>query len=254
MIPLKDHIPTRRVAIVVPLLIAINAFVFLFVQKPFAGEIEQTKFFICEAAIPYEVTHGELLSEAPPGELDSPTAHAFASFQARTCPNKNVWLSIVASMFMHGGWLHIIGNMLFLFVFGNNVEDELGRFSFVAFYLASGVAATYTQSFLQPGSFVPMIGASGAVAGVLGAYILLHPRARVTTLIMFIFITVAELPAAVVLGLWFLLQIFQSVGSVAGDAGGVAYFAHIGGFVAGMLLLMLFRPSRPQRPEYVYDD
>lgn len=254
MIPLKDHNPTRRVAVVVPLFIAANVFVFLFVQKPFADEVEQTQFFICEAAIPYEVTHGELLSEAPPASLDGPLARAFAAFQERSCPDKNVWLSIVASMFMHGGWLHIIGNMLFLYIFGNNVEDELGRGVFVLFYLASGVAATYTQSFIESGSSVPMIGASGAVAGILGAYILLHPRARVTTLIVFIFITVAELPAVVVLGVWFLLQVFQSVGSVAGSAGGVAYFAHIGGFIAGMLLLTLFRPSRPSRPEYLYED
>jgi membrane associated rhomboid family serine protease len=144
-------------------------------------------------------------------------------------------------MFMHGGLLHLAGNMLFLWIFGNNIEDSMGRVRFVAFYLAGGVVALLAQTALEPDSMVPTIGASGAVAAVLGGYAVLYPRARVFTLVIIIlFITVIELPALLVLGLWFVIQLLYGAAELAqpvGGAGGVAYFAHIGGFAFGMLLI-----------------
>jgi membrane associated rhomboid family serine protease len=160
-------------------------------------------------------------------------------------------------MFLHGGWLHIAGNMLFLWVFGNNVEDRLGRLVFVGFYLLGGIAAMLLQLAFGAGSTLPTLGASGAIAAVLGAYLVLFPRARVTTLVIFFFITWIQLPAAVVLVGWFVLQIFSGVGQLGTDvSGGVAYWAHIGGFAFGAAVTwMFFRgrrmdPSIPPRPDY----
>lgn len=253
MIPIRDHNPTSRPAVLVPILIGINAVVFFFVQPTLDDADEQTIFFVCNAAIPYEVMHGEhVLDGVREGGLTAQDARLFAIVQQARCPEKNVWASIVQSMFFHGGFLHIAGNMLFLWVFGNNIEDRLGRLRFLLLYFIAGLVATYAQSVLNASSVIPMIGASGAVAGVLGAYLLLYPHARVTTLVIFFFITWIELPAVVVLGLWFLLQVFQQAGSVAGEASGVAYMAHIGGFVAGMLLLLALLPrrARPQRARF----
>ncbi len=162
--------------------------------------------------------------------------------------------SIVAmfvSMFLHGGWLHLGGNMLFLWVFGDNIEDRLGHGRYLIFYLASGVAATLAHAAMNPGSGVPSIGASGAIAGVLGAYLILFPKQRITTLIpIFIFITVREIPAIVLLGFWFVLQLFVGTVSLGGslhEQGGVAYFAHIGGFLTGMVLVILMGGLRRRR-------
>src|SRR5439155_24575741 len=156
--------------------------------------------------------------------------------------------SVLESMFLHGSILHIAGNMLFLWIFGNNVEDRLGKVKYIIFYLLSGLAAAYAQSAVFPNSAVPLIGASGAIAGILGAYLLMFPRARIVSLVFFFLITWVALPAWVIIGLWFLMQLVSSVGSVAGNTG-VAYMAHVGGFIAGMLLLLVFRPRRPeQRP------
>ncbi len=150
-------------------------------------------------------------------------------------------LSVVTSMFLHGGWMHLIGNMLYLWIFGNNVEDAMGHGRFVAFYLLCGLAAAFAQAFQDPSSTVPMIGASGAIGGVLGAYLLLYPQARVLVLIPlgFFFYTL-RIRALYVLGFWFLLQFFLSA-MTAGQQGGVAYWAHIGGFLAGMALILPFR-------------
>ena len=165
--------------------------------------------------------------------------------------------SIVISMFLHGGFLHIASNMLYLWIFGDNVEDRLGHFRYLLFYFLCGFGATFAHAVFSPASQLPAIGASGAIAGVLGAYLLLWPHARVLTLIPIIFfITVRELPAVFILGLWFVLQFFSGIGSlglpVAQNAGGVAYFAHIGGFVSGILLVFLFggfrRPRRREPP------
>jgi membrane associated rhomboid family serine protease len=145
-------------------------------------------------------------------------------------------------MFMHGGLFHIAGNMLYLWIFGNNVEDTLGHGRYLVFYLASGVAAALAQTAVGPDSAVPMVGASGAISGVLGAYLLLFPHARVTTVIIFgFFWRLVQIPAVVVLGFWIVVQVLNGLGSF-GASGGVAFFAHIGGFLAGMGLLFVLRP------------
>ena len=151
------------------------------------------------------------------------------------------WLTIFSSMFLHGGWMHLIGNMLYLWVFGNNVEDAMGHRRFIVFYLACGLLAALTQAVLNPDSEIPMIGASGAISGVLGAYLLLHPHARILVVIPIVIVIYTPWIAAYwVLGFWFVLQLINSLTS-ASDVGGVAYGAHIGGFVAGMLLIPLFK-------------
>jgi len=152
------------------------------------------------------------------------------------------WVATVTSMFLHGGWMHLIGNMLYLWIFGDNVEDAMGHTRFVVFYLASGLAAVAAQSFVNPESTVPMIGASGAISGVLGAYLLLYPHARVLTLIPLGFFTrLIYLPAVLVLGLWFVLQLVSSALTANKEGGGVAFAAHVGGFVAGMALVPLLK-------------
>jgi len=257
VIPIRDHNPVSRRIVIVPVLVAINIVVFLFVQptlRTFGDDsreaaVEQTVFVACTASIPYEVTHGRLVADAPGGAVRGRIADVVGTVERARCPDKNVWLSLLASMFLHGGLLHIGGNMLFLIVFGNNIEDHLGATRFTLFYLLCGVAATYGQALVNPNSAVPLVGASGAIAGVLGAYLLLYPRARVTTLvIVFFFITSLELPAAIVLGLWLLIQVFQGVGSVTGSVGGVAYFAHLAGFLAGAILIKtIFAPGPARR-------
>ncbi len=149
-------------------------------------------------------------------------------------------LTIFTSMFLHGGWMHLLGNMLYLWIFGDNIEASLGHGRYLVFYLLCGVAAALSQALSAPGSEVPMIGASGAIAGVLGAYLILHPRANVKVFVFMIFITTVNIPAFIVLGFWFAMQLLSSASASAGEAG-VAFLAHIGGFVAGMVMLFLFR-------------
>jgi membrane associated rhomboid family serine protease len=168
------------------------------------------------------------------------------------------WVTLFSSMFMHGGILHIAGNMLFLWVFGNNIEDSMGPAKFVIFYLLAGLVALYSQALIDPGSTAPTIGASGAVAGVLGAYALLHPGARVLTLIFIIFfVTLVEIPALILLAVWFVLQFIPALGQVAVETGGdqgIAYFAHVGGFLFGLAAIKLFATRRaepePRLPVY----
>ena len=148
------------------------------------------------------------------------------------------YLTMFTSMFMHGGWMHLIGNMLFLWIFGNNVEDYFGSIKFLFFYLASGLAAVALFTIFGPNSEVPLVGASGAIAGVMGAYMVLHPRAKITTLIIFIFIQIIHLPAKTVIGIWFAMQLFMSLTQTS-SGGGVAYLAHVGGFLFGWGLLRL---------------
>jgi rhomboid family protein len=153
------------------------------------------------------------------------------------------WATLFTSMFMHGGWMHLGFNMLFLWIFGDNVEDSMGHVRYLAFYLACGVAAALAQAVVNPNSTIPMIGASGAISGVLGAYLLLHPRATVRTVIFLgIFVTMMHLPALIVLGLWFLMQLVSAAFSTSGEAG-VAFWAHVGGFVAGLALVPFFKKS-----------
>ncbi|HEV3473922.1 MAG TPA: rhomboid family intramembrane serine protease, partial [Actinomycetota bacterium] len=182
-------------------LIAINVAVF-FLWQPITGTPrQQARFFFCHGAIPDELF----------GLQPIPAV-------AQACGGKSVLVSLFTSMFLHGGFLHIAGNMLYLWVFGNNVEDRMGRTTFVLFYLVAGVVAAYAEAFAHPSSQIPLVGASGAIAGALGAYLVMFPHARVVTLIpLFFFLQVAELPAVLVLGFWFVLQAFQGVGALAGD-------------------------------------
>jgi len=166
-------------------------------------------------------------------------------------PNHLHAVSLLTSMFLHGGWLHLIGNMWFLWIFGDNIEDILGHGKYLAFYLLCGLAAGGAHVLLNFGSHIPTIGASGAVAGVMGAYLVKFPRSRILTLVpVFVFLTTFELPAYIILAYWFVIQFFSGVGSVAyfqSSRGGVAWFAHVGGFVAGILLIYLMRPHEPYR-------
>ena len=153
----------------------------------------------------------------------------------------NPYLTIFTSMFMHGSWMHLIGNMVFLWIFGDNIEDSMGHKKFIVFYFVSGICAALLQAIIDPGSDIPMIGASGAIAGVLGAYLVLHPKANVNVLFwLFIFITVIKVPAFIVLSIWIISQFFSAS---VGSEGGVAYFAHIGGFIGGAFLISFFKDS-----------
>ncbi len=244
MFPLKDNIPTRRFPILTVALIAANIAMFFAFQGAFTAE--QSAFderVVKYGAIPYELSHpGETCEVGAGGTRLSCEGQQGVSGEAADQPS--TWLTILTSMFMHGGLLHLLGNMLFLWVFGNNIEDSMGRARFLGFYVLGGVAALAAQTVIDPGAAVPTIGASGAVAAVLGGYALLYPRARVVTLVFIVIIfTVIELPALLVLGAWFLLQAFNGVTEIAqpvAGGGGVAYFAHIGGFVFGLAAVRLF--------------
>jgi membrane associated rhomboid family serine protease len=226
MIPLRDNIPTRRTPVVTYAFIAANILVYFFWQR---GGLTlgdpSSAHYICHlqnwAAIPYEVTH--------PGDQ---------VLIARGCgtPDAPTYLTLFTAMFMHGGLLHLGGNMLFLWIFGNNVEDAMGPVKYVIFYLLGGVAALALQIVFDPSSTIPTLGASGAIAAVLGGYIVLFPRAKVITVIFIVFFfTILELPALLVLGIWFLEQALFAARGIGSSGGGVAYFAHVGGFVFGLL-------------------
>jgi membrane associated rhomboid family serine protease len=241
--PLKDNIPTRRFPVLTVALILANVVMFVVFQNAgvgFGGASVSESRVIEYGAIPYEVSHpGEQCIPRGRGIACGPEAQAERIVGQDLAPT---WLTVLTSMFMHGGLLHIGGNMLFLWIFGNNIEDSMGRVRFLLFYVLGGVAALAAQTFFDPDAAVPTIGASGAVAAVLGGYALLYPRARVITVIfIIIFFQFIELPAMIVLGLWFLLQLFYGTSELAGGAaGGVAYWAHIGGFVFGLVFIKLF--------------
>ncbi|HEX5984225.1 MAG TPA: rhomboid family intramembrane serine protease [Solirubrobacterales bacterium] len=281
MIPLKDDIPTERYPIVTVALIIACVLVFAWQLSFSDSEPHSTAYSVISertantieyGAIPYRLLNPgaecELgAAEVSPGEAEAAVvcrgteeyreAAALHRDNRATIPAPEPldappwYLTILTSMFMHGGFLHIVFNMLFLWVFGNNVEDAMGRLKFLLFYLAGGAAAVYAQALIDPSSTVPTIGASGAVAAVLGAYALLHPRARVHTLVFVVFIiTVVQIPAFVLLAIWFLLQFLPALGQVtAPDVAGesVAYMAHIGGFVFGLLLVRLLARKAPGR-------
>ena len=237
MFPLKDDIPTRRFPILTVLLIVANVLMFFVFQEAYFGSQDVFDSRVVEyGAIPYEITHpGDQCVSINPAQIEC------ASGGDGLAPT---WLTILTSMFMHGGLLHLGGNMLFLWIFGNNIEDSMGRARFILFYLLGGLAAVVAQTVIEPNAAVPTIGASGAVAAVLGGYALLYPRARVVTLLfIIIFFTIIELPALLVLGGWFLLQALNGASDLATPAaggGGVAYFAHIGGFLFGLASIKLF--------------
>jgi len=257
--PLKDNIPTDRFPFVTVALIAINVFVFLFLQHPTGFSSVDNETVVKYGAIPYELTHpgkhcGYGDKVAPGGKLVTSTkgtvvcegtvvqtSEGPTRIRSVTGSQPSTWVTIFTAMFMHGGFLHIIGNMLFLWIFGNNVEDAMGPLKFLVFYLLSGIAALTLQVAFNTDSTVPTIGASGAIAGVLGAYMRLFPFSNVLILIPIIFIPFFfPLPAFIYIALWFVMQVVQGLGStLVPQAGGIAWWAHIGGFLAGMLLVPL---------------
>ncbi len=220
MLPLRDNIPHRRPPYVTVGLLILNVVVFL-----------------------YEVSLGSYLNEFL-------FHYGFVPrliFSDLSLSHKVI--PLFTSMFLHAGWWHLIGNMWFLWIFADNVEDEMGHFSFLVFYILCGLAATFTHFIMNFGSDIPTVGASGAIAGVLGAYIRMFPRARVLTLIpFFMFLEIVEIPAFVFLGFWFIYQFLLGLSSLGGVGAGIAFWAHIGGFVAGMYLLRFFR----KKPRYYY--
>jgi membrane associated rhomboid family serine protease len=254
LIPLKDNIPTRAFPYLTVALIVINVIVYLFVQH---GGISSPsdKSVVKYGLIPYELTHpGKHCDLDPSGNI---LCEGQAGVSGHASSQPNTYLTLFTSMFMHGGLLHIAGNMLFLWIFGNNIEDSMKRWKFVIFYLLGGLVANLAQVAVDPSSTAPGVGASGAIAAVLGGYALLYPRARVVTAVILIFfITLLELPALLVLGGWFLLQVLDASVNSPLNGGGVAYFAHIGGFLFGLVLIKLFadRPNtdyfQPRLPVY----
>jgi membrane associated rhomboid family serine protease len=261
VIPLKDYNPTRRPAIVTLLILGACIVIYFFVQPTGQGSLleadpdrqaeqvtKEIEFSLYNAAIPCELVEGEPLSQeevVATFEQGDATACSGRDDSPPFYPNKNVYLAVLFSMFLHGGLLHLGGNMLFLWVFGNNIEDKLGPFKFAAFYLVAGLAATAAHVAVQPSSTVPMVGASGAIAGVMGAYLIMFPNVRIRSLIILgFFIFFRDISAKWLLGFWFVMQFFTAPNS------GVAWMAHVGGFVFGVLVGLMWRAnSRPQRQE-----
>ncbi len=238
MIPIGDESHPGGLPIVNLVVIAVNVLVFVVLQLP------SDAFTYAYSAIPQEITRG--IDLIGPQEIALPDGQR-AVIEHADGPEP-IWLTLFTSMFMHGGWLHLGGNMLFLFVFGDNVERFLGSIKYLAFYVVCGIAAAYAQIFTAPDSIIPTLGASGAISGVLAAYLLYFPRNRVRVLVGMRFVT--EVPALMMIGLWALLQFVNGFGAitVSEQTGGVAYWAHIGGFVAGLALAFLLRAITPSRP------
>jgi rhomboid family protein len=230
MFPYRDENETQRPAIITAGIIALNVLVWIFVQG--AGADLPLASSVCNLGlIPGELT------------LSLPVGSRFPMGEGILCvtdPGRQV-SHIITSMFLHGSWMHLLGNMWFLWIFGNNIEDSMGRLRFVVFYLLCGLAAAMGQVLAAPDSVIPMVGASGAISGVMGAYLILFPKVRVFALVPLIFIfTSISMPAWVMLGYWFLIQFISGLASVGGDVGGVAFWAHVGGFIAGVALVKLF--------------
>jgi membrane associated rhomboid family serine protease len=265
MIPLKDYNPTKRFAFVTFLIIVVCVVVYVFVQPVGQAPIfesdpnkaqetmnSELRFDLYNAAIPCEVVTGDPLSrdEIARTFLEQPSdtnACERNDTSPPLYPDKSVYLAVVFSMFFHGSWLHLLGNMLFLWVFGNNIEDRFGVARYVVFYLASGLAATVAHVAVQPNSTVPIVGASGAIAGVMGAYLVLFPNVRIRSLLILgFFVLFRDISAKWLLGFWFLLQFFT------GPNSGVAWMAHVGGFVFGLLIGLIYKAiDRPTQPQQV---
>jgi membrane associated rhomboid family serine protease len=220
MIPLKDDIPTQTVPLITIGIIVLNVVVYIYQLSLPSERLEV--FLFRYGAIPNHLTHPFFQVQSFP----------------QTIPPA---LTIFTAMFLHGSFIHLLGNMLYLWIFGNNVEDFLGHGKFILFYMVSGFFAAFIHTFSDFNSSIPMIGASGAIAGILGAYLILFPRANVSTLFIFIiFFKIIKVPAVLILGLWFLIQLLN-----AGNEGGsVAWYAHVGGFLTGVFLIRSFRPIR----------
>src|SRR5882757_325321 len=248
VIPIRDDNPTTTKPVLTIAIIAVCIYIYGFVQPHNTGEVE---FLARHAAIPCEVVHGQpisnSLSRQCDGQLQIPGLPA--SSTTEPFPHKNVFLAIVVSMFLHGSWFHVLGNMLFLWIFGNNIEERLGPVGYAVFYLVAGVVAAFAHIATQANSTVPVVGASGAIAGVMGAYLVLYPKARVLTIIpLFIFLQFVYLPAYVVLALWFVMQFFTNPNT------GVAVAAHIGGFIFGAAIGLAVKgvtpPAPPPEPDW----
>ena len=257
MIPLKDHNPTRRFPILTVVLIAANLVVFFLIQRPFDRGLDDAAFTYETAAIPCEIVEGRPLTDTEilttfgdsdgDGREDSPKdteacgAGGDGAGDDSAFPGKNVWLAVFYSMFLHGSFLHIGGNMLYLWIFGNNIEDRMGPLAYLGFYIASGLVATVAHVLVQPNSTVPVVGASGAIAGVMGAYMVLFPDVEIrSAIILVFFFFIRDIRAKWLLGFWFVLQFLTN------PASGVAWVAHVGGFVFGALVaLALRRRLRP---------
>lgn len=208
MFPIRDHNPSEKTPFVTYTLIAANILIFISYWPLFSDERALFQFYFDWALIPENVADGRNMH------------------------------GLVTSMFLHGGLLHLGGNMLFLWIFGDNLEEDLGHLGFLIFYLASGIGAGYAHVMMEPGSLVPLVGASGAIAGVMGGYLLMYPRAKVDVLFIFvIFFKIWPIPAWIMLGIWFALQVFNGVGSDP-TGGGVAFWAHAGGFIVGFILVI----------------
>jgi membrane associated rhomboid family serine protease len=262
--PLKDNIPTDRTPIVTIAIIVANVLVYFFWQRGGLslgdpGSQHYLDQLIRYGAIPFELTHPGKhcgFAQVGPNLFDSNHVVCSGRFFPRHQPS--TWITPFTAMFMHGGLLHLGGNMLFLWIFGNNVEDSMGRVKFIVFYVLGGIAAVALQVAVGPNAAVPTLGASGAIAAVLGGYLVLYPRARVLTAVFIIFFfTLIELPAIFFLGIWILQQVlfgYFDLTAPTGGAGGVAYFAHIGGFAFGVALIKVFASRRkevgPRFPVY----
>ncbi|MHB8241185.1 MAG: rhomboid family intramembrane serine protease [Solirubrobacteraceae bacterium] len=264
MFPIKDNIPLARFPLVTVALVAVNVLAYLLAIRHggsfFGGPADGVT--VHYGAIPYELTN-------PGKHCELTTVHTFEGVgQVVACqgqpgvsgspgPQPATWETLFTSMFLHGSFLHIFGNMLFLAIFGPTVEDSMSRPRYLAFYLLGGLIALAAQVAVGPSSTGPTLGASGAIAAVLGGYLLMYPRARVLSLVFVVFfVTIVEVPAVFLLGFWFLEQLYFGLGGLASplsNSEGVAYFAHIGGFAFGLLAIRLFatmRPRRPPRPVY----
>jgi membrane associated rhomboid family serine protease len=233
MIPYRDENKTQHAAIVTGTVIALNVLSWVMVQG--AGATYPLAASVCNLGlIPGELT----LSLAPGTRFPMGEGLACATDSGRQASH------LITSMFLHGSWMHLIGNMWFLWIFGNNVEDSMGRLRFIAFYLLCGLAAAFAQIVANPSSAIPMVGASGAISGVMGGYLLLYPRVRVFAILpLGFFFTTIAVPAWVMLGYWFVIQFVSGLVSFGNDQGGVAFWAHIGGFIAGVVLIKFFSRS-----------
>jgi membrane associated rhomboid family serine protease len=256
VIPVHDVNPVRRTPWVTYVLVAINVAVLLLTPGALstlagspgpATQCKQAAFYDRYAAIPRELTTGRPLRLVPSGQAVTGPQGVGCVLQ-RPAYDKSPPLSVLLSMFIHGGWLHLLGNMLFLAVFGNNIEDRMRKLPFLIFYLACGYVSAYGFALANAHSATPLIGASGAISGVLGAYLVLYPRARVWSLVPFLLFIPLRIPAWLVLGLWFVLQWAYSTGVASDSAGSVAYLAHVIGFLAGVLTGLALRAASPSPP------
>jgi len=234
MLPLFDRNPTRKMPSITLGLIILNAAVFIYML--FLGGMRYELFIYRFSVVPWEIVHA---SRLPPAAIQQ-----LFGYGMEAVPSKQVYLALLTSLFLHEGWLHLLGNMLFLWIFGNNVEDVMGHLPYLAFYLMCGLFGTLAHVAIYPNSFNPLLGASGAISGVLGAYLVLYPRAWVWT---WVFLVILPVPAFVVIGFWIVLQFVQGLTSVGSGAVGTAFFAHLGGVAMGLIITGVFYPVLRRR-------